>query len=144
MNTGFWEQRLGKDFQTNATFYSFQQVWELRNVLHCHYVLGPNACYREPNQDLSVQPVLLLRTFRVTDHPYVPISLLVSAFEKQQQQQETENTSFLLQIKGWAPGAHPVSSEFSEEPPLTITVLPCQSESNSSDIIAVFSIMLLL
>lgn len=26
MNAEFWEQRLGRDFQTNVTFYSFQQV----------------------------------------------------------------------------------------------------------------------
>lgn len=42
--------------------------------------LGPRACYRGPNQVLSIQPVLLLSTFRVTDHSSVPTSLLLFAF----------------------------------------------------------------
>lgn len=42
--------------------------------------LGPGACCREPNQDPGAQLVLFLSTFRVTDHPYVPMSLLISAF----------------------------------------------------------------
>lgn len=41
--------------------------------------LGPRACYREPNHVLSVQPALLLSTFRVTGHSSVPTSLLIFA-----------------------------------------------------------------
>lgn len=81
MNTRFWEQRLGRDFQTNAHLLLIStsvKVKECASLPLC--VWAPSSCYREPNEDLSVEPVLLLSTLRATDHPYVPIPLLISAF----------------------------------------------------------------
>lgn len=81
MNTGFWEQRLGRDIQTNAHLLLIStsvKVKECASVPLC--VWAPSSCYREANEDLSVEPVLLLSTLRATDHPYVPIPLLISAF----------------------------------------------------------------
>lgn len=46
--------------------------------------LGPRAGYREPYQVLSVQPILLLSNFGVTDHSSVPTSLFIFTFSRRE------------------------------------------------------------
>lgn len=69
------------------TFYSFQQVWELRNVLHCHYVSGPPILVTE---NLTKTSVLSLFCFSV---PWEQLTILMCRYHFSSLLSHAANTS---------------------------------------------------
>lgn len=119
MNAGVWEQSLRRKFQTNATYQKLRSI--------------PRAFSAFLTPHTSLHPILICLQ---NNWP----SLMLTSLPVSHHSCRGHLTFSFFKSKEKTLGRHEGGFHFSQEPPLTLTALLCQSHTTSRGIVAVWNL----